>query len=73
MERKGFINGFMEAGLALDLVNNEDLGEVIEEVNFEIFGMSVTDRRKKYSATDFSLEEYIKIPTYIRVSRKTKK
>jgi len=63
---KGYLEGMIDAAMQLRVFSCGELQELIEEVNHEVFGMSVQERMKRYPHISFSKEECQQIPTYIR-------
>lgn len=44
---KAKVEGFMFAGVVLGLVNNDEFKQLVEDVHFDVFGMTVAERRMK--------------------------
>jgi hypothetical protein len=67
-ERQTFIQGYMTAGLVQAIVTRDQLREVMEEENFEVFEMNVAERRRKHKVDMVSVqdEQYLDIPTFVR-------
>ncbi|MGV1101050.1 hypothetical protein ACUUL3_16765 [Thiovibrio sp. JS02] len=63
---KGYLEGFIDAAMQLRVFTGGELQELIEEVNHEVFGMSVQERMRRYPHISFSKEEWQQIPTFIR-------
>jgi len=71
-DRKAQIDGFMLAGQDLR-VGYDEMKAVLEEVNYEVFGMSIEERKKEFSAETTFDEEEFRTPTFIRKPPKGKK
>lgn len=56
------IEGFMEAGLSLGAVSQEDLRLIINNAHKEVFGVPFTEKIRPKSSDS----ELLDIPTYIR-------
>ncbi len=56
------IEGFMEAGLSLEAVSQEDLRLIIDEAHKEVFGVPFAEKIRPKSSDS----ELLDIPTYIR-------
>jgi hypothetical protein len=67
--RKSFIEGVMSAGQFLG-VNKNDLEKLIEKVNYEVFGMSIQERRKVFKEIPLSEDKLYDIPAYIRKGKR---
>jgi len=67
--RKSFIDGVMSAGQFLGVTKN-DLEKLIEKVNYEVFGMSVQERRRVFKEIHLSEEKLYDIPAYIRKGKR---
>jgi hypothetical protein len=67
-EHQTFIQGYMAAGKVLGLVTNDQLKEIMEEENFDVFGMTIGERNRKTPVKRVSVEddEYLDIPTILR-------
>ena len=66
------IEGFIEAGLLLEVTDNTRLQEIVDRVHLEVFGESLADRRKaaklgRQTIKDWSLYDR---PAFERLSRK---
>jgi hypothetical protein len=58
VEREQFINGYLTAARTLDAVFKKEMMDYIEKIHFEIFHMTVEERRKSLPAkTDLSEDE----------------
>ena len=70
-EMIGFIDGFMSVGPLLGLTDYEELNSILEEANFRVFGMSITQRRRSIKRKQpNSLVDYLDFPTFIRQRKK---
>ena len=63
---KGYLVGYIEAGLILGITSADELDIIIQESNYKIFGMSVEERREKYKRKRNIDENDLDIPTFIR-------
>ncbi len=63
---KCYLEGFIDAAMQLRVFTGGELQDLIEDVNYELFGMSVQERMKRYPHISFSREESRQIPTFIR-------
>ena len=59
-----FLNGYLTAARVLHAVYQKELNECAEKIHFEIFNMTI-EERKKTSPIELS-EEELDIPTYMR-------
>jgi hypothetical protein len=59
-----FLNGYLTAARTLHAVYQKELNEFAEKVHFEIFNMTIAER-KKTMQVELS-EEELDIPTYMR-------
>jgi hypothetical protein len=64
-ERQHFIDGYLTAARTLNAVYQKDLKDYVERIHFDVFGMTV-DQRKKSLNTDNMNENELEIPTYKR-------
>lgn len=53
------IEGFMEAGLLAQVVNNQEIERIIDKAHTEVFGVS-------YNSRNLSERDWLSIPAYIR-------
>ena len=59
-----FLNGYLTAARTLHAVYQKELNEFAEKIHFEIFSMTIEERKK---AMPVALsEEELDIPTYVR-------
>ncbi|BBP43529.1 hypothetical protein [Thiosulfativibrio zosterae] len=56
------IEGFMEAGLVLNVVNKTDLQAIINNAHKQVFGIPFSERIRPQNAND----ELLDIPTWMR-------
>lgn len=62
-----YIDGYLTAARALEVIDYNELKEFIEQVHFEVFGMLIEERRAKFKTKSCSeLSDFIDIPTFIR-------
>lgn len=64
-ERKNFIDGYLAGARALNAIYQKELTDFIENIHFEVFGMTIEDRKKKETRPDIS-EADLEIPAYKR-------
>jgi hypothetical protein len=48
-DHKNFVDGYLTATRTLNTVYQKDLNDYIERVHFEVFGMSIAERKKRES------------------------
>jgi hypothetical protein len=70
-ERQSFIDGYLTAVRTLNAVYQKELNDYIERVHFEVFGMTIDQRKKSLNKPDVN-EEELEIPTYKRMGVKLK-
>ena len=70
-DHKHFIDGYLTAARTLNAVYQKDLNDYIERVHFEVFGMTIAERKKRESMPDLS-EADLEIPAYKRQGIKIK-
>ena len=61
-----YIDGYLKAARALDVFGYEELKEVIDKIHFETFGKTIEARRKSQISETSSINNDLKIPTYLR-------
>ena len=61
---ESYVEGYMEAGLLLEITSADELDKIIQESNYKIFGMTVEERRKIYIPK--KNDDDLDIPTFIR-------
>jgi hypothetical protein len=44
-DAKHHIEGFMHAGLIMDLISNDELSQIMERVYYDVFGMTPIERK----------------------------
>jgi hypothetical protein len=57
VEREQFINGYLTAARTLDVVFKKEMMDYIEKIHFEIFRMTVEERRKSLQVKPDQSEE----------------
>jgi hypothetical protein len=67
--RKSFIEGVMAAGRFIGVTNYE-LEKLIEKVNYDVFGMSIAERKKVFKEIPPAKHPDYDIPTYVRKGKK---
>jgi hypothetical protein len=70
-ERQYFIDGYLTAARTLNAVYQKELNDYAERVHFEVFGMTIDQRKKSLNKPDVN-EDEIEIPTYKRKGVKLK-
>ena len=68
-DRKAYIDGFMLAGRIFG-VGHKELKAALEDVNYEVFGMSIEERKKKFTGEPSYDEDDYQVPAYIRKGKK---
>ena len=67
------VEGFMQAGVFLDLISNEELYDVMQEVHMSVFDMSIEERQKineiKWNDEQIDYGGY-EIPSFLRGDKK---
>lgn len=63
---KRYTEGFMQAGKILGVSNKKEFKSIFEEVNQEVFGMSLKERKEKYPNAVLKEEDVLDLPTYLR-------
>lgn len=59
-----FLNGYLTAARTLHAVYQKELNEFAEKIHFEIFNMTIEERKKVMPIAPS--EEELDIPTYVR-------
>ena len=67
-----FINGYLTAARTLNAVYQKDLKDYIERIHFEIFHMTIDERRKVGNLQSEISEADLDIPAYKRKGVKLK-
>ena len=71
VELKSRIQGFIQAGELLSVINREQSAQVMEGSHFQVFGESISDRKSKKEAFKEALksrdDSYFEIPAYERL------
>jgi hypothetical protein len=70
-ERQHFIDGYLTAAKTLNAIYQKDLKDYVERIHFEIFGMTVDQRKKSLNTLDVN-EDELEIPAYKRKGIKLK-
>lgn len=65
-EQKKYVEGFMHASLDLHIATRQELEALMEEINQEVFGMGIDERRKRYPERSLSSGTALETPTYQR-------
>ena len=65
-ERQQFIDGYITAAVALDALSQAELQEFIEKLHFEVFGMTIQERRKTMTFENGAEEDSLEVPAYIK-------
>lgn len=71
-ERQHFIDGYLAAAATLNAIYQKDLTDYIERIHFEIFHMTIEERRKSLPIQFDISENELDIPTYKRKGIKLK-
>jgi hypothetical protein len=66
-----FINGYLTAARTLNAVYQKELNDYAERIHFEVFHMTIDQRRKSLNMPDVN-ENDLDIPTYKRKGVKLK-
>ena len=69
-DRQQYIDGYLTAIRALDVITHEELEEFIKKVHFDYFGMTIEERRANMKTRSGTPDDYLDIPTYIREGKK---
>lgn len=67
-EQKGFIDGYMAAGIQMRVVSSDDLQEALDKAHREIFGKSYEERQAILKSLKLP-EEELDIPTFERLGK----
>ena len=67
-EKKGFIDGYMHAGILIGLVEMEELQEVIDTAHMDAFGKTLEERKALIRSAQLS-EDVLDIPTFHRLGK----
>ena len=65
-DRQQFIDGYITAALALNVIDREELTEFIEKLHFDAFGMPISERRRTRIFENGTDDDYLKVAAYIR-------
>lgn len=70
-ELKNRIQGFIQAGELLSVINREQSAQIMESAHFHVFGESINERKSKKEAFKKALksrdDSYFEIPAYERL------
>lgn len=73
VELKLRIQGFIQAGEALAIINKERANDIMEQAHFSVFGLTIVQRQDKKSAFKKALKErdenYFELPAYERMNQ----
>ena len=66
---EGYVNGYIEAGLLLEVACKGELDIIIQESHQRVFGMSIDERKQRYKKEIKREidENELDIPTFIRI------
>ena len=67
-EKKGFVDGFMHAGILIGLVDIEELQKLIDQVHLDVFGKTLEERKALIKSAQLS-EDVLDIPTFHRLGK----
>jgi hypothetical protein len=67
-----FINGYLTAARTLDAIYQKDLKDYVDRIHFEIFHMTIDERRKMGNLQSEISEDDLEIPAYKRKGIKLK-
>ena len=67
-EKKGFVDGFMHAGILIGLVDIEELQKKIDQVHLDVFGKTLEERKALIKSAQLS-EDVLDIPTFHRLGK----
>ena len=67
-EKKGFVDGFMHAGILIGLVDIEELQKQIDQVHLDVFGKTLEERKALIKSAQLS-EDVLDIPTFHRLGK----
>lgn len=68
-EKKGFVDGFMSAGIEMGLADMGELQVIIDHAHMEVFGKTVEERKALIRSAQLS-EDVLDIPTFYRFGKK---
>ena len=71
-EREHFINGYLTAARTLNAVYQKELNDCAERIHFEVFHMTIEERRKSLPVKSDLSENELEIPAYQRKGIKLK-
>jgi len=71
VELKNRIQGFIQAGELLSVINREQSAQIMENVHLQVFGETISERKSKKEAFKEALksrdDSYFDIPAYERL------
>ena len=67
-EKKGFVDGFMHAGILIGLVDIEELQKHIDQIHLDVFGKTLEERKALIKSAQLS-EDVLDIPTFHRLGK----
>ncbi len=70
-EKKGFVDGFMHAGIIIGLVEMEELETLIGQVHLKVFGKTLEERKALIKSAQLS-KNVLDIPTFYRQKKDLK-
>lgn len=65
-DSKQFISGYLTAARILNAVYQKELTDYMERVHFDIFHMTIAERKKSFEEKPDLSEDEIEIPTFKR-------
>jgi hypothetical protein len=65
-DSKQFLNGYLTAARTLNAVYQKELTDYIERIHFEIFHMTIEERKKSLQLPPDPTEEELEVPAYKR-------
>ena len=65
-DSKQFLNGYLTAARTLNAVYQKELTDCIERIHFEIFHMTIEERKKSMQLPPDPTEEELGVPAYKR-------
>ena len=65
-ERQQYIDGYLLAARALDVLSYDELKEVIDDTHFKVFGKTIQERQQSEIKKSFQNNHSLKVPTFIR-------
>ena len=65
-DRQQFIEGYITAAVALDVFDQKELTDFIENLHFDVFGMTVSERQRTRNFGNGTDDDYLKVAAYIK-------